>query len=57
MRVKIDEYQDGVYYARIETGKSDFKKLMDDFILYESNEDIYKLKRRLDKICKERGME
>jgi len=57
MNVKVDEYEDGVYYARITTNKSDFKNMIDDIIRYESDEVIYKLKRKLDKVCKERGME
>ena len=56
MKVSIDEYEDGVYYARIQTSNQDLKKMINDFIMYESNEEIYKLKRKLDKVCKDRGM-
>jgi len=47
----------GFIMPSIETGKADFKKMIDDRILYGSNDSLYKLKRRLDKACKERGME
>ncbi len=57
MKVRVDDYKDGVYYARIETNKADFKKLLDDFILHEDNGEILKLKRKIDKVCKDRDID
>ena len=56
MKAIVEECQEGVYYLRLETSKTDFNKMIKDFIMYESDEDIYKLKRKIDRVCKDRGM-
>ena len=56
MKAKFDEYEDGTYYVRFQTSKSDFMKLLRDFLEYESVEDLIKLKRKVDNKCKELGL-
>ena len=56
MKAKFDEYEDGTYYVRFQTSKSDFMKLLRDFLEYEDGEELMKLKRKVDNKCKALGM-